>query len=285
MTEIPEHLLKRSRAAKGKGDDASPSESAAVTPAADAAAAPAAAGPAAITAAAAAIPADKPAPAAPPEPDFIVAAKKRKKIPGWALPLVAAVPIWAISYAGTMQQPEVEDPLFTAAEETYLVSGGCSGCHGGAGGGGVGYKLSDGSVVDTFPDPIDQMVHIARGSSAIQGEEYGGERSDGRRESGATGGQMPAFETTLDQVHLELVVFHERAVLSGEDTSSPGYQEWMEHMREEYEEGVSEPIDLEFLLKCANPEYTPGATGEGSDDEDHPCPGPHAESEEEVAAG
>ncbi len=285
MTEIPEHLLKRSRAAKGKGDgDAAPSESTAVTPTADAAAAPAETGPPAIAAAAAAIPADKPAPEAPPEPHYITAAKKRKKIPGWALPLVAAVPLWAISFAGTMQQPEVEDPLFIAAEETYLVDGGCAGCHGGAGGGGVGYKLSDGSVLETFPDPVDQMVHIARGSGAIQGEDYGAERADGTREAGALG-SMPAFENNLDQVHLELVVFHERAILSGEDTSSPEYQEWMNHMREEYEAGNTDPIDLEFLLKCANPEYTPGATGEGSDDEDHPCPGPQAEGEDEVAAG
>lgn len=285
MTEIPEHLLKRSRAAKGKGDgDSAPSESTAVSPAAEADAAPATTGPAAIAAAAAAIPADKPAPEAPPEPHYIAAAKKRKKIPTWALPLVAAVPLWAISFAGTMQQPEVEDPLFIAAEETYLIDGGCSGCHGAGGGGGIGYSFSDGSLLETFPDPVDQMVHIARGSSAIQGEEYGGDRANGRRQAGATGAQMPAFESTLDMVHLELVVFHERAILSGEDTSAPEYQEWMSHMREEYEAGVSETIDLEFLLQCASPEYTPGATGEGSDDEDHPCPGPQP-ADEEVAAG
>ncbi len=284
MTEIPEHLLKRSRAAKGKGDAPAASDSTAVTPTAAAESAPAAAGPPAIAAAAAAVPADSPAPQAPPEPAYIVAANNRKKIPLWALPLVAALPIWAIAFAGTMQQPEVEDPLFTGAEEVYLVEGGCSGCHGGAGGGGVGYKLSDGSVTETFPEPIDQMVHVARGSSAIQGESYGAERADGTRESGATGNNMPAFEETLTLLQLELAIFHERAVLSGEDTSSPGYQEWMEHLRELEEEGNEDPIDLEFLLKCANPEFTPGATGEGSDDEDHPCPGPHEESEE-VAAG
>ena len=61
----------------------------------------------------------------------------------------------------------------------------------------------------------------------------------------------------------------------------------MDHMREGFESGDEEPIDLEFLLKCADPAITPRATGEGSDDEDHPCPGPRAVAEEgeEAAAG
>ncbi len=283
MTEIPEHLLKRSRAAKGKGDEGASSDSTAVTPAAAAAsAAPAAAGPPAVAAAAAAIPADKPAPAPAPEPHYIEAAKARRRIPAWVLPLVGALPIWAIAFAGTMQQPEVEDPLFTGAEAIYAEAG-CAGCHGGGGGGGVGYQLSDGNVWETFPDPVDQMVHIVRGSSAINGEAYGAERSDGQRVAGASGNNMPAFGE-LTMLELELVVFHERAVLSGEDTSSAAYQEWMEHLRELEEEGDETPVDFDLLLACANPDYTPGATGVGAPDEDHPCPGPHAEGEE-VAAG
>ncbi len=282
MTEIPEHLLKRSRAAKGKGDEGAASDSTAVTPATDAGAAPVAAGPPAVAAAAAAIPADKPAPEAPPEAHYIEAAKARRRIPAWVLPLVGALPIWAIAFAGTMQQPEVEDPLFTGAEAVYGEAG-CAGCHGAGGGGGVGYQLSDGSVWATFPDPVDQMVHIARGSAAIADQGYGAERPGGIRIAGASGNNMPAFPD-LTLLELELVVFHERAVLSGEDTSSEAYQEWMEHLREREEEGEEIEIDLELLLDCAHPDITPGATGVGSPDEDHPCPGPHAEGEE-VAAG
>ncbi len=292
MTEIPEHLLKRSKAAKaGKSDDAGGE----TTPA------PASPTPAATesTPAAAAPAADLPNLDPPPEPPkpvphFVQASLARKRIPMWVLPVIVGLPIWALSFAGTMQQPESDDILLIDAELTYAN---CASCHGAGGGGGSGYALSDGEVLATFPDVVDQMVHVARGSDAIIGQEYGAERDDGTRVAGGRGqGAMPAQINSLSQVELELVIFHERAILSGEDTSSPAYQEWMEHMRELIEtvgltttDGAP-PIDeeyLNFLLACANPEYTPGATGTGSPDPDNqPCPGPHGEEgAEEAAAG
>jgi len=272
LTEIPEHLLKRSKAAKGGKSGATPTDEAGSAPVAASAAAPVAAASAVPTAA---LPNLDPEPVpAKPEPAYVTASKARKRIPAWALPMVAALPIWAIAFAGTMQQPEGEDILFVESEFFY-TSAGCSGCHGGAGEGVSGYALNDGSVVETFPSAIDQMVHVARGSAEIGGEAYGAERADGRRVSGDLR-VMPPQLTQLSQVELELVVFHERATLSGEDTSDPGYQEWMEHMREAFESGDEEPIDLDLLLACANPDYTPGATGEGSED----CPGPVVEGEE-----
>ncbi|MEM7324345.1 MAG: hypothetical protein AAF531_14745 [Actinomycetota bacterium] len=281
MTEIPEHLLKRSKAAKASatgGDAGGASDAPEATPVAAESAAPAAAAPATP---AADLPNLDPEPEpAKPVPHFVAAANARKKIPIWVLPVIAALPVWAYSFAGTMQQPEVEDELLIVAEETYIS---CAGCHGGNGGGGVGYALDGGSVLETFPEAIDMMVHVARGSDAILDQAYGAERADGQRISGARGrGPMPAQLNSLDMLHLEVVIFHERAILSGEDTSSPEYQEWIEHMREGLESGASEPIDLELLLRCANPEYTPGATGEG----DENCPGPAGgEGADEAAAG
>lgn len=297
MTEIPEHLLKRSRAAKGT-PEASGDAGSAVEATSAAAAAPAAAGPPAIAAAAAAIPRD---PEPTPEPDlphYIVAANRRKKLPFWSFLLVAALPLWAVSFAGTMQQPEVEDPLFTEAELAYTATGGCAGCHGAGGGGGIGYKFSDGEILQTFGEPIDMMAHIVRGSAAIAGEQYGDpERDGGARIAGATGGAMPAMVGVLTMAELELVVFHERAILGGEDTNSEVYQEWIEHLRHEAEEGGGDPLtpgDVELILECANPLFTPGASGpqvfsEDDDEDAEPkCPGPHgpvlAEGEE-VAAG
>ncbi len=280
MTEIPEHLLKRSKAAKaGKsGDGGDDADASATTSSGDAAPVAAAAATPAVPAAS--LPNLDPAPEPPkPEPHYVSASKARTRIPVWALPVVAMLPIWAWSYAGTMQQPEVEDILFIESE-FYYGSAGCAGCHGAAGGGGSGYQLSDGEVLATFPEPIDMMAHVARGSSAIIGETYG---ADGRRVAGDLG-QMPAQEGALNQVQLELVVFHERAVLSGEDTSTPGYEAWMEHMREAYESGDETPIDLELLLACADPAITPGATGVGAPDEDHPCPGPAGFAAAEEAA-
>ena len=280
MTEIPEHLLKRSKAAKsGKSGDSAAEPEAASTPvAAEAAAAPAAVP-------AANLPNLDPEPEPPkPVPSFVAAALSRKRIPVWVLPVIAALPVWAFSFAGTMQQPETEDELLVEAAALY---GSCAGCHGGNGGGGVGYQLSGGEVLLTFPEPIDMLAHVARGSVAILGEEYGAPRPNGTHVAGARGrGPMPAQLASLTQLELELVVYHERAILSEEDTSSPEYQAWIEHMREGIEAGDAEPIDLDLLLACANPEWTPGATGEGSPDpEGAPCPGPPAGGADEAAAG
>lgn len=281
MTEIPEHLLKRSKAAKsGKSADGGSDAGG------DAGSAPVAAESAAPAAAAPVAGADLPNLDPEPEPPkpvapSVAAAMSRKRVPVWVLPIIAALPVWAYAFAGTMQQPEVEDEVLIEAAELY---GACAGCHGGNGGGGTGYQLSDGEVLATFPDAIDMMVHVARGSDAILDEPYGA-RPDDPRVAGARGrGAMPAQLNTLNQIELELVVFHERAILSEEDTSSAEYQEWIEHMREGIEAGDSEAIDLEFLLACANPEWTPGATGTGSPNpEDEPCPGPSEEPAEEAA--
>jgi hypothetical protein len=295
VTEIPEHLLKRSRAAKGTPEPSGDAAGSAVESAAPASA-PASTGPAAIAAAAAAIPRD-PEPAAEPDlPHYIVAANKRRKLPLWSFLLVAALPLWAISFAGTMQQPEVEDPLFEEAALVYEQTGGCSGCHGAAGGGGVGYKFTDGDIVGTFPQPIDQMAHVARGSTAINGEPYGDpDRAGGARVSGARNqGAMPAMLGVLSMAELELVIFHERAVLGGEDTESEVYQEWIEHLREAAESGEGAALtddDLDLILQCSNPAYTPGASGPGPVDLDgdgeNDCPGPDGSVQggDEVAAG
>lgn len=290
MTEIPEHLLKRSKAAKGKtsGDAGSESSESAAPAASDQESAPVPTG------------ASAPAPAAPegpvvtfpnldaepeppkPEPPFVTASKSRNRIPVWALPVVAALPIWAMSYAGTMQQPETEDPVIVESAALYSEAG-CAGCHGANGGGGSGYQLSEGEVLMTFPRVVDQMLHVARGSAAIDGQTYG---ADGRRVAGATGAQMPAYVGTLTVHELELVIYHERATLSGEDQDQPGYQEWIEHMREDGETGGGEEIvDEEFialLQECADPAVSPDATGAmaSPDPEAEPCPGPPAEAEE-----
>ncbi len=283
MSEIPEHLLKRSKAAKSKATG-KPAE--ADAPAADTAASTAVTAATPATAAAVVPTADlpyldpEPEPSKP-TPEYIKAYTSRKKIPFWAMPVVLAAPVWAYGLAGTLQQPETEDPLVVESAEIYVAAG-CAGCHGANGGGGSGYQLSDGEVLQTFPEAIDMMVHVARGSGAINGEAYGAERTDGNRRVSGTLGQMPAQLNALTQEELELVIYHERATLSGEDMSTEANAEWAEHVREAAESGAETEIDFDFLLACANPNFTPGATGEGSDDpENRPCPGPHSTEEAE----
>lgn len=267
MSEIPEHLLKRSRSAKASkggetGDDATPT--AADLPNLD----------------------PEPVPAKPDAP-YVVAAKSRRRIPVWALPIIAALPVWAIAFPGTMQQPKVEDPLITESTALY-TSKGCSGCHGASGGGGTGYQLSDGSVLQTFPQPIDQMVHVARGSAAIQGQPYGAVRADGaQRVAGAKGsGQMPAQEKQVTLLELQMVVYHERVDLSGEKTNTPEYKAWITAMEAAIAKNDKAPVDLKFLLDCATVGVTPGATGAGSPDpKAKPCPGPVPAASDQAALG
>ena len=53
------------------------------------------------------------APAAPePTPPWVEAAQSRKKIPVWAVPVLALLPIWAVVYALTLDPPtEATGPL------------------------------------------------------------------------------------------------------------------------------------------------------------------------------
>ena len=137
MTEVPEHLLKRSRdrrAALGLGGGgggeapATPSEpaegGAEVEPAgATAAAAPAAAAPAEVE-------------ATPPEPvpPYVEAALRRKRIPFWAMPVVGLLPIWIILYAGSLSPADTgELTQLDLGAEIYAAN--CSTCHGPTGDG------------------------------------------------------------------------------------------------------------------------------------------------------
>ena len=135
VTEIPEHLLKRSRerrAAIGKGDgdggdDAAPASSStpATTAAAATPAAPVSSGPPARAAAAAPEP-----PAAPkPDPAYVTAAKVRRKVPWWAMATLGLMPVWGLMYVRSLTAAPVEaaGPLGEGAE----IYNTCSSCHGG----------------------------------------------------------------------------------------------------------------------------------------------------------
>src|SRR5437868_2245305 len=104
MTEIPEHLLARSRArraAAGLGGDAAPATggevevAASATPAEASAATPA-------TQPAAAPPAPPPPP---PVPPYVRAYEERRKIPYWVMPVLVSLPLWLFIYANTLVKP------------------------------------------------------------------------------------------------------------------------------------------------------------------------------------
>ena len=144
LTEIPEHLLKRAAAARAakSGDDA-PADAPA---AAEGEAPAAAAAPAAAVEKAKAAPAPLPTldeAAAAPKADIpvVAAAKARKRVPFWAAPVLALLPLWGVIYVFSVQPPPAgqTDPL-VIGKEVYTAN--CAGCHqadgSGVAGGGTG---------------------------------------------------------------------------------------------------------------------------------------------------
>ena len=237
VTEIPEHLLKRSRerrAALGLGGDDSAASG--ESTASDSGAAPAASAPATTTAAApaaaaptgpAARKAAVAAAAPPPKPDspVVTAYKRRAKIPLWAMAALSLMPIWIFMYVRSLTAPPVvaSGPMGEGAE----VYGNCSSCHGGSGEGvGSAPAFHDGEVNLTFPNIEDQVRWVYFGTEGYNNEgitaSYGDpDREGGGRSPGWSGAVMPAWGSSvggeLTDAEILAVVCHERYAFNGPD--------------------------------------------------------------------
>jgi mono/diheme cytochrome c family protein len=214
VTEIPEHLLKRSkerRAAIG-GEEAPAAESAPATESAAVEASPAAPEPVAAAVAA------TPEPALVPEPvrPEVAAAMSRKKIPFWALPVLVALPLWAYVYQATLEPAPTGE--LTPVEEGGVVyqAAACSGCHGAGGAGSASVPALTG-VLETWPDYRDQMMWVRLGSTGWS--EYA--NTYGATDKPVAGG-MPAH-AGLDDQELALVVLYERVEFGGLEEGSEEY--------------------------------------------------------------
>lgn len=209
MTEVPEHLLRRAkeRRAAMTGESATDagtpatdagSSSKAVEPAAAATPAPGGGG-----GGAPALPA---APVPPPYTGPPQLPPRKQRVPAWAMPVLVALPLWAILYGGAFgeRKSKEEGPVQLGA--TVYRSQGCSGCHGPTGGGGVGPALTD--VVKTFPEFQDHVDWVKNGSAEVKGQPYG---ASGKI---STGG-MPPFDN-LTEDELTAIVCHERVTYGGE---------------------------------------------------------------------
>jgi mono/diheme cytochrome c family protein len=223
VTEVPEHLLKRSRDRRaalglggGGGDAGGGSGESAAAPAAaeggevEAAGATAAARPAAVQ------PLEPEAPPKPP-PTYVRAALARKKIPVWAMPVLAFLPVWMVIYVNTLSKPYSSVPT-QIAEGAIVFGNNCAGCHGSQGEGGVGRQLNSGQVLLTFPHIADQLEFVWIGDVGIGiGNGYGAkDRPGGQHKGPYNGAQMPAWNGALTQSDLLAVVRHERETLSGQ---------------------------------------------------------------------
>ena len=217
MTEVPDHLLQRSRerraalggssapaaAPSGGGDDGGAAASTA----------------AAVPAAAAAAPAVVEYVPPPPPPPYVQAALDRKKLPRWMAGVGALTLLWAFIYAGVLFSPEatITDPIVAEGEEIYASR--CASCHGAGGEGGSGRPLAD-SVILTFPDIADHIAFVANGSPPA-GTPYGSpDRPGGQHIARSQGfGQMPAWAGVLTEDEILAVVRYEREVLDNEEPS------------------------------------------------------------------
>jgi mono/diheme cytochrome c family protein len=221
VTEVPEHLLKRSRDRRaalglggGGGGDAGGGEPAAAAASesteVEAAGATATARPAAVA------PLEPEAPPKPP-PSYVRAALARKKIPVWAMPVLAFLPVWMVIYVNTLSKPYSNVPT-QIAEGAIVFGNNCAGCHGGSGEGGVGRQLNSGQVLLTFPHIADQLEFVWIGDAGIGiGNGYGAkDRPGGQHHGPYNGAQMPAWSGALTQSDLLAVVRHERETLSGQ---------------------------------------------------------------------
>jgi mono/diheme cytochrome c family protein len=229
LTEVPEHLLQRSRArraALGLGGE----EGGAPVPAAPAAAATPAAEAAAPTPTPATVPETQPEPAAPVVlPPYVEAAKRRKKIPVWALPVVAFTPIWVLIFALTLDKPTPKEPGPLALGAATYTS--CAACHGGSGEGGVGPELDNGKVLQTFPKFADQLYWVMEGTAGFAAQ---GKTTYGATNKPLNAGIMPAWGDSLTPSQLIGVVRHEREKISGEKFDPKIYDEVMAMVKQEF---------------------------------------------------
>ena len=258
MTEIPEHLLKRSRdrrAALGLGGgEAAPSSEAtseaapSATPATAGAATPAAAPPSGpVGRKAAAAPAEAPPPK--PDPPYVAAAKARRKIPFWAMAALSLMPVWAFMYVRSLTAPpeSSEGPMAVGAE----VYGNCSSCHGGAGEGSPSARqLSDGEVNKTFPHIEDQLRFVYFGTDQynLAGvTSYGDPDREGGAHLVGQVGVMPQWGSSvggdLTDAEILAVVCHERYSFNGPDPAD-------EAVVDEYELWCSEESPMYEALEA-----------------------------------
>lgn len=231
MTEIPEHLLKRSRDRKAGGAASSDSGQAGSSVPATTSPTPAVA-------------AREVAPKVEiiPDPPYVAAAKRRQRIPSWAMATLALMPLFLFMYVRGLQPQKAEaaGPIAIGIENY----GSCASCHGADGGGGAGRVFKGGEVLKTFPHIEDMLNWVYAGTEAFEAagvKSYG----DPNREGGAhyprsyNGGVMPAqgsqYGGALTDAEILGVVCHIRYDISGADPTGMWAEEYAKWCSEESE--------------------------------------------------
>lgn len=215
MTEVPEHLLHRSRERREALGLASSSPQS-PAPSAEGTQGMSTATPEAPATAAAAAEV-KPAPVSDPVPEPtveeavptlppVLEPAMRTKIPMWVMPVLLLLPFWGFLYMGAFGDRTVKK-IETPAD--VYAKAGCSSCHGSGGEGGVGPALAGGTSKLTFPNEADHIAWVKDGSAPVSGQKYGDPNRPGGQAGPSTGG-MPAFGGQLSDAEIQMIVKYER---------------------------------------------------------------------------
>jgi mono/diheme cytochrome c family protein len=217
LTEIPEHLLRRSkerRAALAGEEGTATQEAAAVVSETPKAAAPVLAGsPSPATqsgSGGAGAGARGGAVAAEPEPAPRLGAT-RVKTPWWIIPILIALPLWGIVYLGAFgshQTVGANDPVVLGSA---IFTANCSVCHGVNGEGGVGPQLNGGEVLKVWPTLAQHLAWVHTGGAPYVGKTIGVDI----KIPVTANNVMPAFAGVLSDQQIEDVVCFERVTFGG----------------------------------------------------------------------
>jgi mono/diheme cytochrome c family protein len=149
----------------------------------------------------------------------VAAALSRRKIPFWAMPVLAGLPLWAYVYQATLEPaPTGELTPLEAGAEVYTSSA-CASCHGPGGAGNASVPSFD-DVLAVWPDFRDHMMWVRIGNGGWF--DASGNEVYGATDKPSGGGQMPAHPTLSDQ-ELAEVVLYERVQFGDMEESGEEY--------------------------------------------------------------
>ncbi len=221
MTEVPEHLLQRSRERRealgllpssdqepGGQPEGGTQGMSTATPESPATAAAAAEPRPEPTSATPSVVTEEPEERAPAISPALEAAE-RTKIPMWVMPVLVILPFWGVFYVGAFGDRTVKKVV--TPQEVYAKAG-CGSCHGTQGEGGTGPPLAGGESALTFLTEQEHIDWVKNGSGSVTGQKYGNPNRPGGQRGPATGG-MPAFSGQLSDAEIEMVVKYEREEL------------------------------------------------------------------------
>lgn len=166
----------------------------------------------------------------------MTAAQTRQKIPVWAVPVLAMLPLWGVVYALTLDPP-TPDEAGAFVQGAEIWSGPCAGCHGGAGGGqgAIPGVVGENDPNETFANPAHQVAWIALGSSGLQAAGF-----DTYGPGTPIRGGMPGWMDTYSAEEIMSVVVHTRYTMNDGMFDA---EEW----EDGWEETLSEYLDPDMV--------------------------------------